>query len=278
MGRHARERLFDARQGRPQPGRDDKVVTSWNGLAIAALADAGHHPRPHPTSSTRPARCAEFVVATHLVDGRLRRTSRAGSVGSAAGVADDYGNLAEGLLALHQATGDARWLAVAQDLLTTAVDRFGAEDGGFHDTSDDAEALFTRPRSAADNAEPSGQSALAGALLTCSALTGDPAMRERADAALAASGQLAARDARFGGWALAVAEAALAGPLQVAVVGDRARRGCPRRRCPAVGLARRWSSCTASPTPRASRCSRSGRSWVATRRHTCVVVSCATPR
>jgi len=134
-------------------------------------------------------------------------------------VADDYGNLAEGLLALHQATGNERWLATARDLLATAVERFGADDGGFHDTSDDAEALFTRPRSAADNAEPSGQSALAGALLTCSALTGDPSMRERAEAALAASGQLAARDPRFGGWALAVAEAALAGPLQVALVG-----------------------------------------------------------
>jgi uncharacterized protein YyaL (SSP411 family) len=134
-------------------------------------------------------------------------------------VADDYGNLGEGLLALHQATGDAKWLAVARDLLATAVERFAAEDGGFHDTSDDAEVLFTRPRSAADNAEPSGQSALTGALLTCSALTGDPAMRARADAALAASGHLAARDPRFGGWALAVAEASITGPLQVAVVG-----------------------------------------------------------
>jgi uncharacterized protein YyaL (SSP411 family) len=140
-------------------------------------------------------------------------------VGTATGVADDYGNLAEGLLALHQATGDGRWLTTAGELLATAVERFGAQDGGFHDTSDDAEALFTRPRSAADNAEPSGQSALAGALVTYAALTGDPGLRERGEAALAASGQLATRDPRFGGWALAVAEAALAGPLQVALVG-----------------------------------------------------------
>jgi uncharacterized protein YyaL (SSP411 family) len=214
-----REQLFAARQQRPQPGRDDKVVTSWNGLAIAGLADAGaFFERPDLVEAA--VACAELVVSTHLVDGRLRRTSRAGHVGSAAGVADDHGNLAEGLVALHQATGDARWLDLARDLLTTAVARFGAADGGFHDTSDDAEALFTRPRSAADNAEPSGQSALAGALLTCSALTGDPSLRERAESALAASGQLAARDPRFGGWTLAVAEAALAGPLQVAVVGS----------------------------------------------------------
>ena len=128
------------------------------------------------------------------------------------------------------------------------LDRFGADDGGFHDTSDDAEALFTRPRSAADNAEPSGQSALAGALLTCSALTGDPAMRERAEAALAASGQLAARDPRFGGWALAVAEAA-AGRTPA---GGRRRRPVPRRtRWPPSRAGRPrpgWSWCTASPT------------------------------
>lgn len=217
----ARQRLFEARQARPQPGRDDKVVTSWNGLAIAGLADAGVV-LGRPDLVEAATACAEFVVSTHLVDGRLRRTSRAGVAGTATGVADDYGNLAEGLLALHQATGDAKWLAAARDLLTTAVERFAADDGGFHDTSDDAEALFSRPRSAADNAEPSGQSALAGALLTCSALTGDSAMRERAESALAAAGQLAVRDPRFAGWTLSAAEASAMGPLQVAVVGTGA--------------------------------------------------------
>ncbi|HET8769161.1 MAG TPA: hypothetical protein VFM86_17675, partial [Pedococcus sp.] len=140
--------------------------------------------------------------------------------GAAAGVADDHGNLAEGLLALHQATGEARWLETARQLLEVAVEQFGADDGGFHDTAADAEPLVLRPRSPADNAEPSGQSAIAGALLTCSALTGDTAMRDRAEAALSSSGFLAARDPRFAGWALAVAEAAVAGPLQVAVVGE----------------------------------------------------------
>ncbi|NYG05863.1 hypothetical protein BJ986_000350 [Phycicoccus badiiscoriae] len=216
-----RERLFEARKLRPQPGCDDKVVTSWNGLAIAGLADAGTL-LERPDLVDAAVRCAEFVTATHVVDGRLRRTSRGGVVGTAAGVADDYGNLAEGLLALHQATGDATWLGAARGLLTTAVERFSADDGGFHDTSDDAEVLFTRPRSPADNAEPSGQSALAGALLTCSALTGDPGLRDRADAALAVAGRLAVRDPRFAGWTLSVAEAALCGPLQVAVVGTGA--------------------------------------------------------
>jgi uncharacterized protein YyaL (SSP411 family) len=213
----ARARLLAARDRRPQPGRDDKVVTSWNGLAIAALAEAGVLLGDRALVDAARA-CADLVLARHLVDGRLRRASRAGRVGTAAAVADDYGNLAEGLLALHQATGEAGWLGAARELLDTARRLFAAEDGGFHDTAADAEPLFSRPRSPADNAEPSGQSSLASALLTCSALTGDPEQRSAADAALAAGGGLAMSSPRFAGWVLATAEAALAGPLQVAVV------------------------------------------------------------
>jgi len=136
------------------------------------------------------------------------------------GVADDHGNLAEGLLILHQASGEPRWLAVAGELLDTALAHFADGRGGFFDTADDAEPLFTRPRSAADNAEPSGQSALAGALLTYSALTGSIGHREAADAAVTAAAVPAAENPRFAGWTLAVAEAMLAGPLQVAVAGE----------------------------------------------------------
>jgi hypothetical protein len=216
--RRVRVRLLTARDTRPQPARDDKVVTSWNGLAVAALADAGVI-LGDPSLVRVAEHCAAFVLDTHLVAGRLRRSSRDGRVGGAAGVADDYGNLAEGLLALHMAAGAGQWLGAARGLLETAVEQFGADDGGFHDTAHDAEQLVLRPRSLGDNAEPSGQSAIASALLTCSALTGDPAQRERAEAAIAAGGLLASRDPRFGGWVLAAAEAALAGPLQVAVVG-----------------------------------------------------------
>jgi len=216
-----RERLLQVRRTRPQPARDDKVVTSWNGLAIAALADAAVL-LEDPAYLDAATGCARLVVGTHLLDGRLRRTSRDGRVGEAAGVADDYGNLAEGLLALHQASGDPGWLRTAGELLDVALTRFGDGEGGFFDTADDAQALFARPRSEADNAEPSGRSALAGALLTYSALTGSARHREAADAAVVAAGTLAARDPRFAGWALATAEAALAGPLQVAVVGSGA--------------------------------------------------------
>ena len=214
----ARARLLISRATRPQPGRDDKVVTSWNGLAIAALADLGAT-LGEDRYVEAAAACASFVLDVHVVDGRLRRSSRDGAVGAAAGVADDHGNLAEGLQALHQATGEARWLEAAGQLLDVALERFGSEQGGFHDTADDAEALFARPHSAADNAEPSGQSSLAGALLGYGALTGSPRHVAAASSAVDAGGSVAGRDPRFAGWTLAVAEAREAGPLQVALVG-----------------------------------------------------------
>jgi len=214
-----RDRLLAARDLRPQPARDDKVVTSWNGLAIAALSEAGV--LLEDSRYVEAARgCAQFLVDSHLVDGRLRRASREGVVGRAMGVADDYGNLAEGLLTLHQATGEPQWLTAAGSLLDTALAHFADGQGGFFDAADDAEKLIARPRSAADNAEPSGHAALAGALLTYSALTGSTRHREAADAAVAAASGLAERDPRFAGWTLAVAEAIAAGPQQVAISGD----------------------------------------------------------
>ena len=213
-----RMRLLEARGERPQPSRDDKVVTSWNGLAIAALADVGAL-TDRPDLVEVAGRAARLLLDTHLVDGALRRTSRGGRVGSAPAVLDDHGNFAEGLLALHQATGDPAWLAAAEVLLDSALERFVDEGGVVHDTAHDADPLLSRPAGRSDNAEPSGASSLAGALLTFAALTGSPRHREGAESALAACGAVAVREPRFGGWALAVAEAAAAGPLQVAVVG-----------------------------------------------------------
>ncbi|MEO7448885.1 MAG: hypothetical protein ABI336_11490, partial [Humibacillus sp.] len=214
-----RRRLLEARATRPQPARDDKVVSSWNGLAVAALASAGAL-LERPDWLEAAERCATHVLDVHVVDGRLRRASRGGVVGHADAVADDIGNLAEGLLALHQATGGARWLDAARVLLADALERFAAHDGGFHDTAHDAEPLYLRPRSAADNAEPSGQSALAGALVTLGALTGDTTTVGHGARATEAGLGLAALDPRFAGWSLAVAEAIAAGPVQVAVVGE----------------------------------------------------------
>jgi uncharacterized protein YyaL (SSP411 family) len=232
-----RSRLLAARADRPQPGRDDKVVTSWNGLVIAALSDAGATFERRDWVEAA-ARGAAHVLDVHGGGGELRRASRLGDAGTARAVADDHGNLAEGLLLLHQVTGEIRWLEAARSLLRSAQD-FAADDGGFHDTAGDAEPLYLRPRSAADNAEPAGQSALAGALVALGAVTGDPDALESGARATAAGLGLAVREPRFGGWSLAVAEALVAGPYQVAVVGsgpaaDALERAA--RRSPSPGL------------------------------------------
>ncbi len=217
-----RTRLFAARATRPQPARDDKVVTAWNGLAIAALAEAGVLLGEQAYVDASIA-CAELVLDAHLVDGRLRRASRDGAVGSAVGVAEDYGDLADGLLVLAQATGDPRWVEAAGRLLDVALEHFADPAGGFFDTADDAERLVRRPQDPTDNAAPCGSSALAWALLAYSALTGSTGYREAADGVVAVVAELAPGQPRFFGWSLAVAEGLLAGPVQVAVVGERGR-------------------------------------------------------
>ena len=212
-----RTRLLEVRSKRTRPGRDDKVVAAWNGLAIAALADAGV--QLYDQSLVDAAiQAAKLLRSTHWVGGRLRRVSRDGVVGHPAGVLEDYADVAEGLLALHQATLDSRSLDWAGELLDVAFDHFGDGDGSFYDTADDAEALIVRPRDETDNATPSGQSAIAGALLTFAALTGSSRHREAAERALARSAHLVAKVGRFAGWAAAVGEALIAGPLEIAVV------------------------------------------------------------
>jgi uncharacterized protein len=218
-----RQKLLVARAHRPQPARDDKVVAAWNGLAITALAEAGVA-LSQPIWITAAARAADFLLTTHVVDGRLRRTSRAGTVGTSAGVLEDYACVADGLLALHQATGDPHWLTHAIDLLNTAVSRFAdpTTPGTFFDTADDAERLVRRPSDPSDNASPSGASALAGALLTASALTtpeDSTRYRDLVESMLTRTGLLINRAPRFAGQWASVAEAWLAGPIQIAIVG-----------------------------------------------------------
>jgi uncharacterized protein YyaL (SSP411 family) len=214
--RTVRSRLLGARTQRPQPARDDKVVASWNGLAVTALAEHGVL-TGSAASRTAAIEIAEVLAERHLVGGRLRRASRDGVAGEPVGVLDDYGLVAEAFLAVHQITAEGRWLDLAKQLLDVALEHFGAESGAFWDTADDAERLVTRPADPTDNATPSGLSAIAAALVTYSALSGETHYREAADAALATVGPLIAQHARFAGYAATVAEAALAGPYEIAV-------------------------------------------------------------
>jgi uncharacterized protein len=219
-GRWSRIRLalLDARRKRPQPGRDDKVVAAWNGLAIAALAEAGvlFDRTDFIDAATEAAR---LLMDVHLVDGRLRRVSRDGVVGQPAGVLEDYADVAEGLLVLAQVTASRELLDRAAVLLDACLAHFGDGSGGFFDTADDAETLVRRPQNLTDDATPAGQSALAQALLTYAALTGSTSHRAAAEAALGATRVLGARYPRAAGWGLAAAAALLAGPAEIAIVG-----------------------------------------------------------
>ena len=130
-----RAALLAARDGRVRPGRDDKVVAAWNGLAISALAECGLLlGRPDFVAAARDA--AALLATVHLAGGRLIRTSRDGAAGDTAGVLEDYACVAEGLLVLSGVTGEARWTALAGDLLETALTAFGDGHGGFYDTAD----------------------------------------------------------------------------------------------------------------------------------------------
>src|SRR4051812_14952528 len=215
--RAERNRLLGVRASRVPPARDDKVVAAWNGLAIAALADCGVlFERPDLVDAA--TRCAALLADLHVVEGRLRRVSRDGVVGEPVGVLEDYADVAEGLLALHQASGEPRWLELAGTLLDAATKHFADGSGGFFDTADDAERLVRRPQDPTDNATPSGHSALAGALLTYAALTADTDKREQAERAVGVTARLIERFPRYAGWAAAAAEALQAGPLEIAVV------------------------------------------------------------
>jgi uncharacterized protein len=214
-----RRALLAARARRVRPGRDDKVVAAWNGLAISALAECGLLlQRPDFIDAAYAA--ASLLADVHTRRDRLVRTSRDGQPGQGAGVLEDYACVAEGFGTLSGVTGQGRWLALAGRLLEVALGAFGDGQGGFYDTAADGEPLIFRPADPADNATPSGTFAMAGALLGYSALTGSARHREAAGAALGVLPAIAARFPRAAGAGLAVAEAWLAGPTEIAVVGD----------------------------------------------------------
>jgi uncharacterized protein YyaL (SSP411 family) len=221
-----RARMSEVRASRPQPGRDDKVVTAWNAFAITALAEASvalGDPEWLDAATT----CARAIVDLHVVDGRLRRASLGGRVGDSAAILEDHAALATGLLALHQVTGDQQWLGVATDLLDAALEHFAdAEaEGRWFDTADDAEALLVRPADPIDGATPSGAALITEALQLAAHLA--PASRAdryaaAAAASLSAATPILAKAPRSGGHWLAVAEAQLRGPIQIAVACDPA--------------------------------------------------------
>ena len=217
----ARARLYQARAERIRPGLDDKVLTSWNGLMLAALAEAGPAlGRPDYVEVAKAS--AEFLHRTmRSASGRLFRTWKAGSAAKYNAYLEDYAFLAEGLLALYEATFEARWLTWARELVELMRRHFSDEgNGGFFDTSDDHEALLHRPKELQDNAIPCGNSVAATVLLKLSLLTGDVDGWQLAEQSVGRMAKLMAEyPAGFGQW-LNAAIFALSEPREVALVGS----------------------------------------------------------
>jgi uncharacterized protein YyaL (SSP411 family) len=223
----ARRKLFEAREKRLHPGRDEKVLTSWNGLMLATFAEAAR-------ALDRDDYCqvaehdAEFLLRElRQENGRLlrtwkRRPERAEGAGEARlnGYLEDYSYLIEGLLELYQTTFDPRWFVAAQELAETMLKRFSDSQGTLYDTSDDHESLITRPRDLQDNATPSGNAMAVTALLKLAGFTNDLRTLDFAYQALAQMQPMMSQyPLGFGQWLQALAYL-LSKPREIAIVGD----------------------------------------------------------
>jgi uncharacterized protein YyaL (SSP411 family) len=213
----ARAKLLRSRETRPQPGRDDKALAAWNGMALAAYADAGRL-LGEPAYVERAREIATFLLGALSEGGRLRRTWRDGQA-KITGFSEDYGAVADGLIALHRATGELVWLDEARRLALAAVDLFGDAGGPFRQTPRDGEQLVARRPDLDDNPAPSGNSLVAGALLALARVYGDAEWEDRAIEAVSAVGAIVDRAPQAFGHALGVIAQATAKPREVAIVG-----------------------------------------------------------
>jgi uncharacterized protein len=216
--RTARERLFQARGQRREPATDDKVLAAWNGMTLHALALA-HQVLGDADCKAAAQDAANFLLRELLVDGRLGRSWHQGSRHHQ-GTLEDYGAVADGLLSLFAIDSDPRWLAAAKTLLTTAVARFGSDDGGFFFTADDHEALLARTKTAVDGATASGTALLTMALLRGGLLLGDQALYERGVNALRANhAMLSESPAAVPALVLAL-QFHVGGPREIVIAGE----------------------------------------------------------
>jgi len=228
LWQRVRPALLIERSRRPQPARDDKVVAGWNGLAVAALAEAGAV-LEQPRLVAAAGRIAAYLERVHWrpgaagKPGTLIRVSHDGAARGIGGLLEDYAFCVEGLVALYAVTGRTHWYRMAEGILAAACVRFTA-DGTLTDTTGESDQVSNAqggraPLEPFDNATPSGAAAFAGALLSCAALSGSQELRALAGNILSLLPPLATRAPRAAGWLLATAQAALAGPVEAAVVG-----------------------------------------------------------
>ncbi len=219
-----RKELYAARETRVHPGRDDKVLTSWNGLMLRSLAEAAAIlGRDDYLQAAR--RNADFLLKSLRRNGRLLRTWKSGQA-KLQGYLEDYAMLAAGLASLYEATFERRWLDEAAALCDGMSDLFWSEmEGVFYDTGRDAEALIMRPRDFYDNAMPSGGSAAADVLLKMAVLTGKQEYEQKAVRSLRAmAGVLSNYPSAFGHWLCAL-DFYLARKQEVVLVGPPSHEG-----------------------------------------------------
>jgi uncharacterized protein YyaL (SSP411 family) len=215
----ARARLLQARERRPRPGRDDKILADWNGLMIGALAFAGRvlDERRYVEAA---ARALEMVLGRMTQDGRLRHSFLGGEARHAAYLTD-YAATILACLDLYEATFDARWVSEADRLARTAIDLFrDPETGGFFFTARDHETLITRVREGNDGALPAGASMLAQALPRLAALSGDETLVPIAGTILRLYRERVERFPSAFGAMLCAVDQILDPPRQVVLAGD----------------------------------------------------------
>lgn len=216
-----KSQLYAVRAQRIWPGLDDKVLTAWNGLMLAAFAEAGRVlARPDYTAVA--SQNAEFLYQNmRKADGRLLRTWKAGSAAKYDAYLEDYAYLADGLLALYQNTFDERWFSWAQELTEMILTYFrDKEHGGFFDTAVDHESLIHRPKDVQDNATPSGNALTALVLLRLSLYTGDGRYWDVAEQTVSALyGPMLQYPSGFAQWLIA-AQFITSEPQEVAIVGQ----------------------------------------------------------
>jgi uncharacterized protein len=215
-------RLLDERSRRPQPARDDKAVAAWNGLALAALAEAGRR-LPSSTMLQAAERLGNFLLnELSAPGGRLFRTWRNGRA-SIPGYLEDYADVAHGLYEVHVATGDLRWLEESNRLARLAAGLFADEErGGFFMTAHDAEPLVARTKDLDDNPVPSGNSMLAFVLLRLARIYGDDELEHRAAGVLRLLHANLSRIPTAFGWALCALDLYLSPPRELAILGSPA--------------------------------------------------------
>ena len=216
--RRWKKRVLAARSERVAPGLDDKVLTSWNGLAMRAFAEAGAaFGRSDYVEKANTN--AKFILETLVRDGRLLRTYRNGEA-KLNGYLEDYAFLIDGLLSLHEATLDGRWLDESVSLGEAMVDLFWEEsEGRFYDTGRDHEELVLRPRDYTDNATPCGSSMAADVLLRLAVITGDSEHERRAVTSLRSVRELMSRFPTGAGHWLGALDFYLSTPKEIAIVG-----------------------------------------------------------